>query len=199
MTATLAQKIIPNTDNDQKLVFPISLTWQQFQTLETIIAEMPGLRISYIDGWVEIMTLSERHELLKKFIAILIELYLFEKDIEFIPVGSATRQDENQAVSFEPDESYYIGSEKAHPDLAVEVAITSGGIDKLAKYQRLQITEVWFWENNQLVVYHWSGEGYEQVSRSTLLPDLDLELFQRCLMMPSLTAAKKEFVKALRG
>ncbi|HIK11179.1 MAG TPA: Uma2 family endonuclease, partial [Oscillatoriaceae cyanobacterium M33_DOE_052] len=80
-----------------------------------------------------------------------------------------------------------------------EVAITSGGIDKLAKYQRLQITEVWFWENNQLVVYHWSGEGYEQVSRSTLLPDLDLELFQRCLMMPSLTAAKKEFVKALRG
>ncbi len=199
MTATLVPKIIPNTENEQKLVFPSPLSWPQFQTLEAIISEMPGLRISYIDGWVEIMTLSERHELLKKIIAILIEFYLFEKEIEFIPVGSATRQDENQAVSFEPDESYYIGAAKAHPDLAVEVAITSGGIDKLAKYQRLQITEVWFWENNQLVVYHWIGEGYEQVSRSALLPDLDLELFQRCVMMPSLTAAKKEFVKALRG
>nr|WP_199250130.1 Uma2 family endonuclease [[Phormidium] sp. ETS-05] len=199
MTATLAQKITPNTDNHQIFVFPTSITWQQFQTLEAVLSEMPGLRISYIDGWVEIITLSERHERIKKILAILIELYLFEKEIEFIPVGSATRQDENQAVSFEPDESYYIGSAKAHPDLAVEVAITSGGIDKLAKYERLQIPEVWFWENNQLAVYHGIGEEYEQVSRSGLLPDLDLELFQRCVGMPSLTAAKREFVKALRG
>ena len=197
----MTTKIInpPPILTDQLFLFPGYYSWQQFQTLEAVISEMPGLRISYIDGWVEIMTLSERHERIKKILAILIELYLFEKEIEFIPAGSATRQDENQAVSFEPDESYYIGEEKAHPDLAVEVAITSGGIDKLAKYERLQITEVWFWENNQLAVYHWSGEGYEQIERSVLLPDLDLELFQRCVGMPSLTAAKKEFVKALRG
>ncbi|HIK08877.1 MAG TPA: Uma2 family endonuclease [Oscillatoriaceae cyanobacterium M33_DOE_052] len=197
MTATLAQKIIPNTDNEQKLVFPSPLSWPQFQTLETLISEIPGLRISYIDGWVEIMTISQRHEIIKSIITLLLGLYFLHKRIEFIPVGSATRQDEAKAVSFEPDASYYIGSEKAHPDLAIEVAITSGGIDKLAKYQRLQITEVWFWENNQLVVYHWSGEGYEQVSRSALLPDLDLELFQRCVMMPSQLEAMTEFRQAL--
>ncbi|WP_199248081.1 Uma2 family endonuclease [[Phormidium] sp. ETS-05] len=197
----MTTKIINQTPilTDQLFLFPGYYSWQQFQTLEAAIAQMPGLRISYIDGWVEIMTLSERHELLKTIIGFLLELYFCEKDIECIPAGSATRQDENQAVSFEPDESYYIGSAKEHPDLAVEVAITSGGIDKLAKYERLQIPEVWFWENNQLAVYHWSGEGYEQVSRSGLLPDLDLELFQRCVAMPSLTAAKKEFVKAIRG
>ncbi|WP_199248080.1 Uma2 family endonuclease [[Phormidium] sp. ETS-05] len=195
----MTTKIInpPPILTDQLFLFPGYYSWQQFQTLEAAIAQMPGLRISYIDGWVEIMTISQRHEIIKNIISLLLGLYFLHKRIEFIPVGSATRQNENKSVSFEPDASYYIGEEKEHPDLAVEVAITSGGIDKLAKYQRLQITEVWFWENNQLAVYHGSGEGYEQVSRSGLLPDLDLELFQHCVGMPSQLDAMTEFMKSL--
>jgi hypothetical protein len=46
---------------------------------------------------------------------------------------SATRRDRSRNVSFEPEESYYIGSRKEHPDLAVEVTITSGNTNKLAK------------------------------------------------------------------
>ena len=79
---------------------------------------------------------------------------------------SATRRDRARNVSFEPDESYYIGSRKEHPDLAVEVTITSGSTNKLAKYRRLRIAEVWFLENNRLAVYRRREDDYEQVSRS---------------------------------
>jgi hypothetical protein len=63
------------------------------------------------------------------------------KGINFIPVGSATRRNQAKDVSFEPDESYYIGSRKEHPDLAVEVTISSGSTNKLTKYLRLRIPE----------------------------------------------------------
>ena len=112
---------------------------------------------------------------------------------------SATRRDRWRNVSFEPDESYYIGSRKEHPDLvAVEVTITSGSTNKRAKYLRLRIAEVWFWENNQLAVYRLREDDYEQVSRSEFLPELDLELLVRCVLMPSIIEARTEFLNGVR-
>jgi len=54
------------------------------------------------------MTIGEEHELIKSVLAILLGLYFLEKQIEFIPVGSATRELESKGTSFEPDESYLI-------------------------------------------------------------------------------------------
>ena len=111
---------------------------------------------------------------------------------------SATPRDRSRNVSFEPDESYYIGSRKEHPDLAVEVTITSGSTNKLAKYLRLCIPEVWFWENNRLSVYGLREDNYEQISRSELLPELDLELLVRCVLMPSIIEARQDFIQGIR-
>lgn len=101
-------------------------------------------------------------------------------------------------VSFEPDESYYIGKKKQHPDLAVEVIITSGSINKLEKYKRLRIPEVWFWEDNQLSLYRLGEQEYKQISQSEFLPDLDLDLLVRCVLMSSRLEATKEFLKVIR-
>jgi Uncharacterized protein conserved in cyanobacteria len=111
---------------------------------------------------------------------------------------SATRRDRSRNVSFEPDESYYIGSRKEHPDLAVEVTITSGRTNKLAKYLRLRIAEVGFWENNRLSIYGLREDNYEQISRSEFLPELDLELLVRCVLMPSIIEARTEFLNGVR-
>jgi XisI protein len=46
-------------------------------------------------------------------------LYFVASNIEFIPVGSATRQSEAKETSFKPDESYYLGTKKENPDLAI--------------------------------------------------------------------------------
>ena len=195
MTAKTLEEI--GTLAEQRLILPSYYTWEQFEDIESLMADSPGLRITYLDGGIEFMTVGEAHETLKKAIAILLEAYFFELGIEFFPVGSATRRDRARDVSFEPDESYYIGSRKEHPDLAVEVTMTSGSTNKLAKYLRLRIPEVWFWENNRLAVYRLREDDYEQVSRSEFLPELDLELLVRCVLMPSIIEARQEFLKGL--
>ena len=196
VTAQVLEEI--GTLGEQRLLLPGYYSWEQFEAIESLMGDASGLRIIYLDGWIEFMTLGEAHESFKKAIAIFIELYFFEFGINFIPVGSATRRDKTKDVSFEPDESYYIGEKKEHPDLAVEVTITSGSTNKLAKYLRLRIPEVWFWENNRLDVYRLRENDYEQVSRSELLPELDLELLVRCVLMPSIIEARQEFIKGIR-
>ena len=196
MTAQLLEETV--TLAEQRLILPGYYSWEQFEGLESLMADSPGLRITYLDGWIEFMTLGEAHEEIKSILAIFIALYFFEKGINFIPVGSATRRDKTKDVSFEPDESYYIGEKKEHPDLAIEVTMTSGSTNKLAKYLRLRIPEVWFWENNLLSVYRLRENNYEQVSRSELLPELDLELLVRCVLMPSRIEARQEFFKGIR-
>jgi Uma2 family endonuclease len=196
MTAKILEEV--GTLAEQRLILPSYYTWEQFEAIESLMADSPGLRITYLDGWIEFMTVGEAHERFKKAIAILLEAYFFELGIEFFPVGSATRRDRARDVSFEPDESYYIGSRKEHPDLAVEVTITSGSTNKLAKYLRLRIAEVWFWENNQLAVYRLREDDYEQVSRSEFLPELDLELLVRCVLMPSIIEVRTEFLNGVR-
>jgi Uma2 family endonuclease len=196
MTAKILEEI--GTLAEQRLILPGYYTWEQFEAIESLMADSPGLRITYLDGWIEFMTVGEEHEQIKSVLAIFIGLYFFEKGINFIPVGSATRRNQAKDVSFEPDESYYIGSRKEHPDLAVEVTITSGSTNKLAKYLRLCIPEVWFWENNRLSVYGLREDDYEQISRSELLPELDLELLVRCVLMPSIIEARTEFLNGVR-
>ncbi|MEG4073165.1 Uma2 family endonuclease [Microcoleus sp. Pol14C2] len=196
MTAQLLEE--KGTLAEQRLLLPGYYTWEQFEDLESLMADSPGLRITYLDGWIEFMTLGEAHETISCILNFLLQLYFCEMGIEYIPVGSATRRNRARDVSFEPDESYYIGSRKEHPDLAVEVTITSGSTNKLAKYLRLRIAEVWFWENNQLAVYRLREDDYEQVSRSEFLPELDLELLVRCVLMPSRIEAKTEFLNGIR-
>ncbi|MDY6806285.1 MAG: Uma2 family endonuclease [Cyanobacteriota bacterium] len=196
MTARLIIENKPVTE--RQFILPCRHDWQQFKAIQAAMENVPGLKISYLDGVVEFLTIGEEHETLKTIICLLLGLYFLEKNIEFTPVGSATREHHTKKVSFDPDESYYLGEKKAHPDLAIEVAITCGGKAKLKKYKRFGIAEVWFWENNQLSVYHFRGEEYEQVSRSELLSELDLELLARCVKMPTQLEAMREFTKGIR-
>jgi Uma2 family endonuclease len=198
ITMTLQILDKTTTISEQRFLLPGYYTWKEFEIIETLTADPGRLRITYLDGCIEFMTLGEQHESIKKILAILIEAYLFEKGINFIPVGSATRRAKEKSASFEPDESYYIGEKKANPDLAIEVNITSGSIDKLEKYKRFNITEVWFWENNQLSLYHLKNDNYEQINQSELLPDLDIDLLASCVLMPYIIDARTAFIKGIK-
>jgi Uma2 family endonuclease len=188
-----------DTDLEQKLLMPGTYSWQEFEALEALLTESPDLRITYLDGLVELMTVGESHERIKSLIGMFLEAYFIAIGMEFIPVGSATRRGEAKKASFEPDESYYLGSQKEHPDLAVEVILTSGSLRKLEKYRRFQIAEVWLWEKDQLQVYFLGVDGYELVQHSQLLPSLDLNLLVSCVQMPSRLEAMKNFMAAVQS
>jgi Uma2 family endonuclease len=195
---TITFSVQSDTDREQRLLMPGTYNWQEFEALEALLAESVGLRITYLDGAIELMTLGEPHELIKKSLAIVLEGYLMMMGIEFIPVGSATRRSEAKGTSFEPDESYYLREKKANPDLAIEVILTSGNLQKLEKYRRFEIPEVWLWENDRLKIYALENNAYQEIPRSQLLPDLDLDLLVRCVQMPSRLEAMQAFRDGLR-
>ncbi|MEB3309166.1 MAG: Uma2 family endonuclease [Snowella sp.] len=182
----------PIATTNQYFVLPGRHSWEDFQAIQAVM-KSHGLRITYLDGVIEFMTLGEYHESIKTLIGFLIEYYLFTQGIEFCPVGSATRESKEKSVSFEPDESYYLGEKKEHPDLAIEVNVTSGSSQKLAKYQRLGIQEVWMWQDAKLVIFSLDGDRYQEIPNSQLLSKLDIALLEECVMMPSRLEAIQRF------
>jgi Uma2 family endonuclease len=186
--------------DDARFTLPRKYTWEQFESLELVTVDSPGLRLTYLDGNIEFMTVGKIHEKISRLFALLLALYFRDKRIEFFPIGSATCQDRDRDVSFQPDESFYIGEEKDHPDLAIEIIITSGSIDKLAKYKRFQVQEVWFWENDQLAVYQLDqNQDYQLANTSNFLPDVDLKVLANCVQMSSTLAATDEWIKHIQS
>lgn len=175
------------------------VSWFYYVHLLSTFQENAAFRLSYLDGVLEVVAPSRRHEGIKKRIATLLEVYFEETSTEYFPLGSTTLRSETQKAGGEPDESYCLGAEKPIPDLVVEVTLTSGGVDKLAIYQRLGVPEVWFWQDEQLTVYCLRGERYEQSDRSQLLPQLDLGRVTSYINYPQPLAAVKEFRQSLRA
>jgi Uma2 family endonuclease len=104
MSITLSVQF--DTDREQRLLMPGTYNWQEFEALEALLVDSPGLRITYLDGSIEIMTLGESYEQIKSLIGMFLEAYFIAIGMEFIPVGIATRRGEEKGTSFEPDESY---------------------------------------------------------------------------------------------
>lgn len=175
------------------------LSWREFKVVEQLLSR-PGVRLSFLDGVLEIRRMpGKKHETVKQRISTLLDLYLEFGGIDFTPTGSVTLESETGRVKQEADLSYELGPNRELPDLVVEVVVTSGGIDKLEAYKRLQIPEVWFWENGRLRLYSLGADGYAEVDRSLVLPDLDIVLLARCINIENHLQAMREFKQAIQG
>jgi Uma2 family endonuclease len=173
------------------------LSWREFKTAEQLL-DRPGIRLSFLDGTLEIQKMpGKTHETFKKRIAALVEIYLEYAEIDFVPTGSMTLENEAGQVKWKADESYELGQNRSRPDLAIEVVITSGGIDKLTAYKRLQIPEVWFWEKGALAIYQLCQTGYQPIQRSAILPGLEISLLVQCINLPNHTQSLKIFRQSL--
>ncbi|MFN6535208.1 MAG: Uma2 family endonuclease [Nostoc sp. EkiNYC01] len=168
----------PST-SETSYVLLYNVSWEQLEQLDVALAGTSA-RLTYLDGILEIMSpLSDDHEDSKKTLAMLLEVYMRTRRIRFYGRGSATIGKQEDKTRREPDESYNLGTKKSIPDLILEITVTSGGINKLEIYRRLRVPEVWFWEDGLLSVYCLQGDSYIKVSKSTLLPDLDLDLLAK--------------------
>jgi Uma2 family endonuclease len=168
--------LVPATE--QRIIL-YDVTWEQYvQLSDMFVDKFP--RMTYLEGTLEIiMTTSPEHERLKKIIARLIETFAVERLINLNGYGNATFRREAVRRGAQADECYCLGTLAEIPDIAIEIALTSGGIDKLKVYRGLQVPEVWFWVNNQFSVYHLREAGYELISRSEFLPELDLSVLSQ--------------------
>ncbi len=203
MTAQLMPpKPVPlllETQGESNPIILHNVTWEKLEQLDEVLADT-GVRLTYIDGILEIIPPpSEAHEEPKSTVSHLVESFLRETDIRFYVQGSLTQGKKKDGARIEPDECYSIGVKKPTPDLAIEVTVTSGGINKLVIYARLKVPEVWFWEDGTIDIYCLREHGqYEKVDRSELLPDLDIELLAEHSRMADQYDAIQGFIKILR-
>jgi Uma2 family endonuclease len=77
------------------------------------------------------------------------------------------------------------------------VVITSGSPIKLQKYRLMGVPEVWFWEDGTLELYYLREQGYERITNSELLPELDLSLLKCCILFASPLHALEEFGRSM--
>jgi Putative restriction endonuclease len=180
---TIASKILPIEVQIAKgdvRTIQRGKTWVQFEHLQKGFENTRGIKLAYYNGTIEILMPSAAHELFKKIIAILIEVFLLDRQIEFEPTGSMTQKQEG-AAAVEADESYQIHGSK----LCIEVNFTSGDESKLECYQVLGVDEVWFWNDGILAVYHLHLDGYQQVRHSQIsaLATIDLAVMAECILI----------------
>src|SRR5262245_56776733 len=73
----------PEPRIDQRVVLT-GLSWKQYEGLIAAVGERPALRMTYLDGTLDIMTTSPEHELDKTLLARLIEAFADEREIALI-------------------------------------------------------------------------------------------------------------------
>lgn len=153
-----------------------NVPWHVYVSLhDSLEGAGSGVRMTYLEGALELMSPSETHEDYKKVLARLLEAYAEEADVDLNGRGSTTFREEPKERGIEPDECYSVGPFTGRPDIAIEVVVGSPLVDKLRVYEGLGVREVWVWERTRLVVHALGEGGYAVVPRSLVLPALDLD------------------------
>jgi hypothetical protein len=175
-----------------------NLTWEQLEELDHSLEDLAGVRLAYLDGTAEIMPIGREHEDFKSTIARLIEAYMDAKDIRFYKRGSPSLGDKELGARNEPDESYNLDTLKPYPDLAIEVVVTSGGINKLGlpPYGCSGSVAMGRWRTGNSSP---PGQWLRESSRSELLPNLPIDMFCRYITYYDQYDAVREFRIALRS
>ena len=185
------------TDQEQRFIID-QVLWDDYARLLETNGDNNQTRFKYAHSQLEIMAPSSRHEFIKKAIGILLETYFLEKSIRYYPFGSTTFRVESQQKGIEPDQCYCLHSRKDTPDLAIEVVITSGGLNSLEIYRSLEVSEVWFWQHEILSLYALKNSQYEKSDQSLLLSDLDIAQFSEWILYDEAFDAVQELRQACK-
>jgi Uma2 family endonuclease len=186
------------SDEEESRVLLSNVPWAAYVVLRDAVPS-PGVRMTYREGALEIMSPSRTHEVRKKQVARLLELFCLERDIRLFGYGSTTFRNEEKQRGLEADECYCRGADREVPDLAIEVVVTAGAIDKLDVYRGLGIVEVWIFEAGAFRVLKLTGDRYERIAASEVLPEVDLAQLARFAVEADQHAALRAYRDALRA
>lgn len=180
-----------------KPVFLDGVSWDLFEEfMEELDRNKRHLRITYDEGRLEIMPLTNRHEQNKKLLARLVEMYGFELELEVTGAGSVTLK-KLKRKALEPDECYYVQTpapgidvmaldlkKYPPPDLAIEIDITRSSIPRQPVYAFIAVPEVWRFNGERVIVLHRNPDGkYDEAPMSLAFPKLSGTDINRFLAM----------------
>ncbi len=186
--------------------------WRTYCHFLRIFQNRPGVRLTYDQGKLEIMTLSHRHESYGEFLGSLVFALVDEMGLTIKQGGSNTLRRRRFLRGLEPDKCYWIvneplvrGKEEIDlrtdppPDLAIEIDITHSSLNRMGIYAALRIPEVWRFDGLSLTFHILGNDGkYQQKSSSRLFPFLKSDDLVRFLQ-GKLTRAENLVVREFRA
>lgn len=186
------------------------ITWQTYESLLADLGEQSGLRLTYDQGTLEIMTLTPEHESINRYLSSLVDLLVDETGMDVHPVGSATFRREDIDRGFEPDSSFYFAraaqmrgkkridlSVDPAPELALEIDISHSSLDKLSVMARFGVSEVWRYDGVRVHIYVLSEGAFVPCENSSVFPTLSSATVQEFLNL-SQTLMRQELKQWLR-
>ena len=87
-------------DADQRVTLH-GVSWEQYEAILAIRGESSGVRLTYLEGELELMSPSQPHEAIKTCIARLLEAWALEFDIDPAPSGAGSIL--THTAKFEPE------------------------------------------------------------------------------------------------
>ena len=165
-----------------------NLRWATFKALLKDLGDDRGGRIAYDKGTLEIMSPSRRHERVKGLIGRFIETFTEELNVKLASMSSTTLTSQLKEKGVEPDECYYVQNEAAvrasddldlardpPPDIAIEIDISRGSLNKWTIYAALGVPELWTHTGDKLEVYLLRKNGkYTRSKVSAAFPQLPI-------------------------
>jgi len=176
----------------EKRVTLAGVSWQSFEQLLRELGQARTARLTYERGKLEMMTPLEEHDRCLRLIDSLILVVADELYLKIHSIGSVllTLPDVGRAI--QPDAAYVLEearlqkrsvlnmNECAPPDLAIEVAIGKGAIDRDSIYASIGVPEIWRYRTTvgddvlkgNLQIYQLQGDQYVATANSKLFPTL---------------------------
>lgn len=187
MIDNVLELLMLNTTARADRVILSCTNWQQFENLLQNLGNNRAARIAYDRGRLEIMTPLPEHEYYKDIISDCIKDIAKELGLDYECYGSATWRRESKQVGVEPDSCFYFQNEsrirgklkfaleqEPPPDLVLEIDVTSKSLPRFPIYARLEVPEIWCYEQGKLTVYILQREEYQISSSSLVFPDLSV-------------------------
>jgi Uma2 family endonuclease len=189
--ATIAEPKVGKVEGERRFVI-YDVGWEGYQTLLGLVGDRP-IRLTYDRGNVELMSPLLVPERYRNRLGFMVETITEELDIPRIGGGATTFNREDEDRGLEPDECYYLanaerirGRERVDltvdppPDLAIDVEITHGVLNRLGIYAKLGIPEVWRFDGETLSVLLLGDDGtYAPSATSAAFPFLPMDEVSR--------------------
>lgn len=187
------REAIDHLPNGATLVFR-DVPWEEYERLVEDLLERPGLRVTYDEGRLEIMSPLPEHEEYKEFILSIARALSEVQGLTLETRGSATWKRKIFRKGTEPDTCFYVANASRiigrrtidlesdpPPDVAVEIDITNETLSKFPIYAALGVPEIWRYDGNAAVFYELRGDTYHVVSESRFFAGLAPELLAGAL------------------
>jgi Uma2 family endonuclease len=165
----ISQQLTIGTQQSDRITTITNTTWSEYAALN-----LPSQLVSFRNGVITIVSPGRNHEMIADYIRLIILTHCRQKNLVLFTYNQTTLKYEGKEGK-EPDVAYCFGVDKDKPDLAVEVNLTSGGIDDLSKYQYLAIPEIWLWENSTIKIFILDESKYKLSKNSFCLKGLNCD------------------------